>query len=427
MGRKQSEYRKGGKRRGGGPPSSYTEDAGGFAVAEMIDKVRSEKKGEKGEEAPLSKEAKQMEEKIHEVRERKEKERQIQASQRGGRDHQKGGNRMYIRPEDVRSDALKRAAEKMVEAKPKGEGSEEYKNAKLEFDKALNIQRIKSPRNFEIKETLRTAHDLQRDVVLGKINRDVLFLVAEAINKRHLGYIAVAINNVRNALLDKEVDLQKAGVTDRADPQNIQRFLALLGASDLGDKRGYLASKVPYKLLQKMEARIARELILAQNPGLADQLPELPFDRKVELTKEDVQKILGGLQSIGNSSQYRILTDVVHESWRRPILPKKKVEESSETPETAKEKAESTKEEAKKAPKVEKVEKVEADVVKDVELNSLTLKKTVKDGLKAAGLDTARKIVDKGEKGLILVKGIGEKTAPQVVEVANKALKNAEA
>lgn len=274
-----------------------------------------------------------------------------------------------LRPEDARSIALQEAAKKVVEAEPKGKESEEYKKAKSEFDKVLGIQRIKSPPGFPVKETLNTIRSVQKLVVTGKINRNVLFLIVNAIDKKHLGYLAVAINNVRQALMDKDkdIDFAKEGVSDRADYENVEKLLVLLAANELKREREYLAKKVPFQVYQKMEARIARRLILDQKPELTDQLPGLSFERKVELTKEYVGKLLGALQMVGSANQYSVLTGLVPEGWRRPVkltVPKK---EKVEAPLETVEKKDVVKEKSKPTVKVkEDKEPVKGKVVEDI-------------------------------------------------------------
>lgn len=355
-------------------PSSY--DEGGFGFTDLGEGIRNGLMNPLSEKDRKKVEKLQEERKKEEEKKRLERERQKKTSSFGG--SKKGGNKMYgrpLRPEDARSIALQEAAEAVVEAKLEGEKSDKYIRAKDAFNKLLGIQRIKSPPRFPIRETLNTAYEVQKLVIEGKINRNVLFLIANTLHKPHLGYTAVAISNVRQTLLDKEVDLVKERITNRADYQNIERLLEVLTANGLKREREYLSKKVPFQVLQKIEARIARGLILEKKPEFADQLPELPLDRKVELTKEYVGKVLGGLQAIGNSSQYSVLTDVVHESWRRPVkltVPKK------EKVEAPLEKEKGTVEE-KPAPAVEKKDEKPKDksapVVKKVPEKST--KKTV--------------------------------------------------
>jgi len=409
-------------------------DEGGFGFADLGKDI-----GERLMNPLSEKDRKKVEKLQQERRKKEEKERREREAQRN-KNYQKGGSKMYnrrpLRPEDARSVALQEAAKKVVEAEPKGKESEEYKKAKSEFDKVLGIQRIKSPPRFPIKETLNTAHFVQRMVVTGKINRNVLFLIVNAIDKKHLGYLAVAINNVRQALMDKDkdIDFAKEGVSDRADYENVERLLELLTANELKREREYLAKKVPFQVYQKIEARIARKLILEQKPELAAMLPELSLDRKVELTKEYVGKVLGGLQAIGSVKQYGVLTGLVPEGWRRPVkltVPKEKVERPSEKEkETVKEKPAPTAEKKDEKPKdkpapvvvkvVKKVpEKKEDKPVKDksVEVDDETLIDKVKGlpalaakSLKAAGFNTVGDLREVPWERIVVVDKVGKKS-----------------
>ena len=303
----------------------------------------------------------------------------------------------------------------MVETGGKKE-SEEYKEAKSKFDHAFGVQRIKSKR-FPLEETLKTARDIQQKVVKGEINRDVLFLIAEAmgtIDKKrkylYLGYIAVAINNVRQALLKKEVDLEKAGVTARVDYQNIEKLLVLLAANGLEKEREYLVKKVPYQVMKKMEARIARDLVVEQRPDLAEEIPELSLDRKVELTQEYVGKLLGGLHTIHNTGQYRVLTGLVPESWRRPVFLKpKKVEKPLE------EKKETPEKKVEPKAKEKEVKKTSKEGAKAVKVEDLGLGLVAKV-LEKAGYPTLVKIKEAGLEKVSAVKGVGPKTVEALEE-----------
>ncbi len=308
----------------------------------------------------------------------------------------KEGNKMYedrrraLRPEDTRSIALEKAAEQIVEAKAKPEGKEsleEYKKAKSGFDEILEAQRKNSPKTFSIRETRNAAFSVQSEVIRGEVNEDVLRVIAKAIKMDYLLVpIAVAVRNVRLTLINKGVSLAKVGVTDKADPQSLERLLIVLRENGLEKEREYLAGKMSYRWLQKMEARAARKLILDRKPELANWLPELALTRESELTREYVGKLLGALKVVGDSHYYRILTRSVEEGWRRPIKPKvetpsetvkKKdvVEEKSESTAVAK-KTEEPKNVKKDAPVEVPKEKKDEPVKKTIEVKEAAPKKS---------------------------------------------------